>query len=134
MRTVKAQTRMPGCRPGCASAQSDQRHCFSLNGNFNGLVCYVPSFDTLASVCSWTCTFKHSLVANPDNRFSRDEANFIQSCFDVSNLNPNAPIYKFLHSMVQTNILLILCNLKLTHSKKLFDVQQGMSTGMLKQV
>ena len=42
------------CRPACASAQSDQRFCYSLIGKFNiqTYYMYMRNFDFLASLCS----------------------------------------------------------------------------------
>ena len=61
-------------RPACASAQSDQRLCYSLNGMYNISTCYKRNFNFLASLCSWVGWFKSRYYDNPEDRFSRDEA------------------------------------------------------------
>ena len=60
------------CRSACACVQSDQRLCFSLPGKYNISTCYSWNFKTLASFCSWADWFECNLVANPEDRFSRD--------------------------------------------------------------
>ena len=39
-------------KPACASAQSDQRICYSLNGKYDIWTCYERNFNFLASLCS----------------------------------------------------------------------------------
>ena len=41
------------CRPACASAQTDQRLCYSLWRNYDILTCYERGFDILVSLSSW---------------------------------------------------------------------------------
>ena len=57
-------------RPACASAQSDQRLCFSLFGKFHIQTCYKRSINFLASLCSWAGWFESHFVGNPEDRFS----------------------------------------------------------------
>ena len=57
-------------RSACASAQSDQRLCYSLHGWYN----YSRNFKTLANLISCVDQFESPLVANPEERFSRDVA------------------------------------------------------------
>ena len=50
-------------------AQSDQHFWFRYLDSF-----YTQNFKTLASLCSWAGRFESYLVADPEDRFSRDEA------------------------------------------------------------
>ena len=61
-------------RPACASAQSDQRLCYSRFVKHHIQACYKRSFIFLASLCSWAGLFESHFVGNPEDRFSRDEA------------------------------------------------------------
>ena len=61
-------------RPACAFAQSDQRLCCSLPRQNNISSFYIRNFKPLASFFSWPGRFVSYLVANPKDRFSRDEA------------------------------------------------------------
>ena len=61
-------------RPACASAQTDQRLCYSLIEKNHILTCYEGNFNFLASLCSWGDWFETCYVGNPEDRFSRDEA------------------------------------------------------------
>ena len=61
------------CRSARASAQSDQHICCSLP-RYNTFSFYIQNFKTLARLCSWVGRFESYLVANPEGRFSRDEA------------------------------------------------------------
>ena len=63
-------------RPACASAQSDQRLCYSLFWKYHITACYRINFNSLASLCSWGDWFETRLVGNPEDRFSRDEARY----------------------------------------------------------
>ena len=65
-------------RLACASAQSDQRLCCSLPGQYNISSFYFYNFKTLASLCSLAGRFESYLVKNPEDRFSRDGAHIIQ--------------------------------------------------------
>ena len=56
-------------RSACASAQSDQRLCCSLLGQYNISTCYSQNFKTLASLISWSGRFESYLVANPKTGF-----------------------------------------------------------------
>ena len=64
-------------RSACASAQSDQRLCCSLPGWNDTYTCYSRNFKTLASLCSLAPWFESNLVANPEDRFSRDVAHLL---------------------------------------------------------
>ena len=66
-------------RPACAYAQSDQRLCYSLIGKYHILTCYKRNFNILASLCSWGDWFESRFHGNPEDRFSRDEAQLIAS-------------------------------------------------------
>ena len=61
-------------RPACASAQSDQRLCYSLCGKYHIWTCYRWNFNFLDSPCSWGVWFETRLVGNPEDQFCRDEA------------------------------------------------------------
>ena len=61
-------------RPACASAQSDQSLCYSLFGKNNIWPCYGWNFNFLASLCSLGDRFETRFDGNPEDRFSRDEA------------------------------------------------------------
>ena len=52
-----------------AYAQSDQRHCHSLIGNYQIKTCYNQIFNFLASLCSWGDWFESHFVGNPEDRF-----------------------------------------------------------------
>ena len=60
-------------RPACASAQTDQRLCYSLCGKYNIQTCYMRNFNILASLCSWGYWFESRSVGNLEDRFCRDE-------------------------------------------------------------
>ena len=64
-------------RSACASAQSDQRICYSLLRQYNTSSFYSRNFNTLASLISWAGRFESYLVANPEDRVSCDEAHII---------------------------------------------------------
>ena len=55
-------------RPACASAQSDQRLCFSLTEKYDSLTCHMQNLKILVSLCSLADCFQHYLVANPEDR------------------------------------------------------------------
>ena len=61
-------------RSACASAQSDQRLCCSLPRLYTTSSFYIRNFKPLPSFCGCTGRFESTLVGNPENRFSRDEA------------------------------------------------------------
>ena len=61
-------------RSDCASAQSDQRLCCSLLGEYNISTFYNRNFKILASLCGWAVQFESHLVGNPEDRFSHDVA------------------------------------------------------------
>ena len=45
-------------RSACKSAQSDLRLCYSLLRQYHTCICYIQSFKTLASLCSWADQFR----------------------------------------------------------------------------
>ena len=55
-------------------AQSDQRLCCSLPRQYNISSFYIRNFKAPASFCGCWGRFESYLVANPEDRFSRDEA------------------------------------------------------------
>ena len=57
-----------------ASAQSDQRLRCSLPRQYNIASSYIFNFMSLASNCSRAGGFESYLVANPEDRFSHEEA------------------------------------------------------------
>ena len=69
----------------CASAQSDQHICCSLPGHYNIYNFYNRNFKPLPSFCGCTGRFVSYLVANPQDRFSLDEAQILStsSAFSV---------------------------------------------------
>ena len=58
----------------CASAQSDQRLCYSLPRLYIISSFYIRNFKALASFGGCAGRFVSYLVGNPEDRFSRDEA------------------------------------------------------------
>ena len=64
-------------RPACASAQSDQRLCYSLFGKYHINACYKWNFNFLASHCSWAGWFESHFVGNPEDRFSHVAAQLL---------------------------------------------------------
>ena len=70
-------------KSACASAQSDQHLCCLLLRQYNTCSCYVLNLKTLASFCGCTGRFVSYLVANPEDRFSRDEAHTIAPMIDI---------------------------------------------------
>ena len=67
-------------RPACASAQSDQRLCYSPFGKYYMLTCYRCNFNFLTSLSSWGDCFETRFVGNPEDRFSRDDAHTDPCC------------------------------------------------------
>ena len=61
-------------RSACASAQSDQRLCCSLPRSHDTSSFYTRNFKPLLSFCGCAGWFESTLVADPEDRFSRDEA------------------------------------------------------------
>ena len=53
---------------------ADQRLYCSLLRQYNISSFYIRNFKTLASFCGCVGRFESNLVANPEDRFSRDEA------------------------------------------------------------
>ena len=64
-------------RSTCVSAQSDL-FC-SLLRQYNICSCYIQSFKTLTGLCSWVSWFEPYLVANPEDKFSRDMAQWTKN-------------------------------------------------------
>ena len=58
-------------RSACASAQSDQRLCYSLPRQYNISFFYIKNFKPLVSLCGCAGWFESNLVVH---RFSRDKA------------------------------------------------------------
>ena len=56
-------------KPACASAQSDQRLCYSLIGKYQISTYYERNFNFLASLCSWAGWFESRFDGNPEDRF-----------------------------------------------------------------
>ena len=65
------------CRSACASTQSDQRLCCSLPEYYNTSSFYIRNFKPLPSFCGCAGQFVSYLVANPEDRFSGDQAHTI---------------------------------------------------------
>ena len=59
-------------RSACAFAQSDQR--YDNSSSF-----YIQNSKPLASFCGCAGRFESNMVANPKDRFSRDEARLISA-------------------------------------------------------
>ena len=57
------------CRPDCASAQSDQRLCYSHIGKNHIWTCFERNFNFLSSLCSWVDWFASHFTGNPEKRF-----------------------------------------------------------------
>ena len=55
-------------RPAWASAQPDQRLCYSLFGKYHTYTCYKQNFNFLASLCSGPGWFESHLVGNPKDK------------------------------------------------------------------
>ena len=64
-------------RSACASVQSDQHLCCSLPRQYNISSFYIRNFKSLATFCDCATRFESYPVANPEDRFSRDEAHTI---------------------------------------------------------
>ena len=56
-------------RPAYASAQSDQRLCYSISGKYNSLTCYRLTFNILASPCSRAGWVESYFVGRPKTVF-----------------------------------------------------------------
>ena len=66
-------------RSACASAQSDQHLCCSLPRWYITSSFYIRNFKPQPKFCGCAGRFESSLVANPEDRFFRDEAHFMVS-------------------------------------------------------
>ena len=64
------------CRSACAFAQSDQHLCCLLPRYYNISSFYTGNFKPPPIFCGWVGRIELTLVANPEDRFSRDEAHF----------------------------------------------------------
>ena len=73
-KSVLAICEQQRCRSACASVQSDQHLYCSLLWLNNTYTCKIQKFKTLACACSSAGWFESYLVGNPEDRFSRDEA------------------------------------------------------------
>ena len=58
---------------------------------YNTSACYIQKFKTQASFWSWAGRFESTLVKNPEDRFSRDEAHLLSSNEECSNPNLAGP-------------------------------------------
>ena len=63
LQTTEAQTSLRG--RACASAQSDQLHCYWLIGKYHMQTCYEQNFNFLAVLCSWAGWFESHFVEKP---------------------------------------------------------------------
>ena len=70
-------------RPACASAQSDQRLCYSLSGKYHMWTCSRWNFNFLTSPCNWADWFETRFVGNPEDRFCRDEAHIMSNLWEA---------------------------------------------------
>ena len=78
-------------RPDCASAQSDQRRCYSLIWKFHNIwTCYKRNVNFLVSLCSWGGWFGYDVVANPEDRFfaSRPNNTHVKSYLPPMGIEP----------------------------------------------
>ena len=58
-------------------AQSDQHLCYALFEKYHMQTCFRWNFNLVASLCSWGDWFETRFLGNPEDRFSRDEAQLI---------------------------------------------------------
>ena len=65
------------CHMRTTKAQSDQRLCCSVPRQYSTSSFYIRNSKPLASLCSWAGQLESTLVANPEDRFSRDEAHIM---------------------------------------------------------
>ena len=70
-------------RSACTSAQSDQHLCCSLPRSYNTSSFYIRNFKPLPSFCGCAGRFESTLVANPEDRFSRDGAQVILTIITI---------------------------------------------------
>ena len=71
-------------RPAFASAQSDQRLCFSLIEKYHTLTCYERNFNFLASLCGGPAWFESHVVGNPKDWFSHVLAQIVIQSFQYN--------------------------------------------------
>ena len=76
-------------RSAWAFAQSDQRLFCSLPRYYNSSSFYIQNFKFLPSFCGCAGQFESTLVANPEDRFSRNEAHIVQTLQEQFNLDIN---------------------------------------------
>ena len=67
-------------RSACASAPSDQHLCCSLLRWYSIFSFYIWNCKPLHSFCGCTGRFVSYLVANPEDKFSRDLAHIMSAC------------------------------------------------------
>ena len=65
-------------RSACASAQSDQRLWCSLPRSYDTSSFYIRNFKSLPNLYGCAGRFESTLVANPEDRISRDEVQMPQ--------------------------------------------------------
>ena len=87
-------------RSTCAFAQSDQRLYCSLFRLYNISSLHTCNFMTLAGFFSSSGGFESYLVENPENRFSRDEAQ-IRTARSNSSKKPSDPPAQCQTTMLQ---------------------------------
>ena len=104
-------------RPAYASAQSDQRLCYSRFVKYNIYACYQWNFSFLASLCSWGDWFETRFVGNPEYIFSRDVAHImllnIKIPPTVGIQTPISMTSTTLESQKNRNVFCFLSNLNL---------------------
>ena len=76
-KTCFCHMRKQRCRSACASAQSDQRLCYSLLRQYNTSSFFIRNFKPVVSFCGCAGRFVSDLVTNPEDRFSRGEAHMV---------------------------------------------------------
>ena len=79
-------------RSACASVQSDQCLCCSLPRQYNISSFYIRNFKPLPSFCYCADRFKSTRIANPEDRFCRDEAHMNAWAFQLPLGNTTQPL------------------------------------------
>ena len=95
-------------RSACASAQSDQRLCCLLPRQYNTSRFYTQNFKCLASFSCGAGWFESDLVADPKDRFSREEALIIFLCLGF-------PTWKSQILLPNCFLSLVYCTVALKH-------------------
>ena len=67
-------------RPACASAQSDQRLCYSFIRKYHIETCHKRNINFLASLCSCVGWFEYQFDRNQEDRFCLMEAQLMSMC------------------------------------------------------